>query len=113
MPKRKKQNESDITWCQVLGNRIAFHLELGDWEMATKIFREARFEQAGEKDLTLKSSLAEVINPRTANILIHAGYHTIEDINGASDEDLMVIKGMGRYIVGEIRAAIAERRVIG
>lgn len=98
----------DIKWHEILTNRMNFHLERGEWDVALEVFNRARKEQAGEVNLSLKSSICELVSTRTANKLVESGYHTIEDICYATDEELLRIKGFGSFSVTECRSAIAE-----
>ncbi len=51
----------------------------------------------------------EGIGPKTAKALTEAGYKTLEDLAKASEEDLSVIKGIGKKTVEKIIAAVKNK----
>lgn len=66
-------------------------------------------EQEGPVDLEASIDLLDLPEPKLRRLRMN-GYHTISDLNEASDERLLSIRGLGRGSLNRIRSAIRHYR---
>lgn len=65
-------------------------------------------EVSEETTVTLRSVEELVLDSSTEELLIEAGYETIEELHEASDEELLDIKGIGPKTLEEVREALSS-----
>ena len=94
------------------GQNVRLAAKLMDWTIDVKGEQEKREEVEAEMDRLseVKNALLQLpgVGDKTADVLIEAGFSTLEKIQSASDDELVALPTLGKKRVEQIKAYLQE-----
>ena len=97
-----------VETAETLDQKLA---ELADLSTSTpanrRIWQKARASDPGFPDSFFYGELCRLpgVGPKAAERLYRAGFRTVEEIQAASDEDLLTVEGLGKGLLRKLRGS--------